>query len=186
MADYTDNAFLASIKALDNVVLPAVDPADPLASEQLRLVSGFLKFFRERLSYWPKRHTFELKHYQSLGQDLLQDASRISAEVEKRLEGALEDARLLELDQGVELQRVREATAALSECISALARLAVAADPDLRRRIEVQIMSASKRWVDMQRSWFKSQGFEHRPGDLPELEEALVAVPSGVRLKANS
>jgi hypothetical protein len=186
MADYTDNALLASIKALDNVVLPAVDPADPLASEQLRLVSGFLKFFRERLAYWPKRYTFELQHYQGLGQELLEDASSVSAEVAKRLETALEGARVLQLEQGVDLHRVRGATAALSECISALARLAFTANPDLRRRVEVKIMSGSKRWVDMQRSWFKTHGFELRPDELPEIATTLAIRPSGVGPRATN
>ena len=48
MPDYTDNSFRASIKALEDVVAPALDPSNPLAAEQLRLVSGFLRFFQER------------------------------------------------------------------------------------------------------------------------------------------
>lgn len=79
MADYTDNALLASIKALNEVVLPALDPSDPLATEQLRLVAGFLKFLGARLPYVHDRNRFELEHYLALAGRLAADARLASA-----------------------------------------------------------------------------------------------------------
>ena len=48
MADHEENAIRAAIKALSQVVAPAVDPSNPLAVEQLRLVVQFLDFHLER------------------------------------------------------------------------------------------------------------------------------------------
>ena len=41
MADVTDNGLRAAVKALTDVVAPSIDPTDPLAKEQLRLVVDF-------------------------------------------------------------------------------------------------------------------------------------------------
>lgn len=184
MADYTDNIFLASIKALDNVVLPAVDPADPLAGEQLRLVSGFLKFLRSRGPRLGLRLHFELGHYLSLAQDVAVDARLVSDEVSLRLESAIEQAVAMQRQACAPDSEIRAATAALAAPISALVRLVAGAEVGLRRRVEQKVVTGSKRWVDMQRSWFLPQGFELRPGDLPGLDESL-ATPEAAPRQAN-
>ena len=173
MADYTDNALLASIKALNEVVLPAVDPSDPLATEQLRLVAGFLKFLRTRLPQVQDRNRFELEHYLALGERLAGDARLASPQVSQRLDEAIEDARALLRSQTASVADLRSATAALSAPISGLVRVVAHADPVLRERVEHAVLIESKRWVDMQRAWFVVQGFELHPDELPRLDEAL-------------
>jgi len=173
MADYTDNALLASIKALNEVVLPAVDPSDPLATEQLRLVAGFLKFLRTRLPQVHDRNRFELEHYLALGERLADDARLVSPQVSRRLDGAIEDARALLRSRAASVAELRSAAAALSAPISGLMRVVADADPVLRQRVEHAVLVDSKRWVDMQRAWFVVQGFELHPDELPPLDEAL-------------
>lgn len=48
MAEHADRALDAAVKALSQVVAPAVDPEDPLAVEQLRLVISWLPFHGQR------------------------------------------------------------------------------------------------------------------------------------------
>jgi hypothetical protein len=175
MADYTDNALLASIKALDQVVLPAVDPADPLAGEQLRLVSGFLKFLRSRLPAWHARQRFELQHYLNMAQQLAADARGVSDEVSQGLDAAIDAARTLQAREAASVAEIVDATAALAAPISALARTVATGPDELRRRVEREVMAGSKRWVDMQRAWFLPQGFELHAGELPSLDASLVA-----------
>ncbi|WP_213956828.1 hypothetical protein [Variovorax sp. dw_954] len=170
MADYTDNALLASIKALEKVILPAVDPADPLAGEQLRLVAGFLKFLRTRLPHWQLRQVFELNHYLALAEQLAADARSASDGIFLQLASAIEQAHVVQRQDAAPLADIRAATAALSAPISALARAVATADAPLRKRVEHTILAGSRRWVDMQRTWFAPQGFELRPGELPPLE----------------
>lgn len=178
MADYTDNALLASIKALNEVVLPAVDPSDPLAVEQLRLVAGFLKFLGARLPYVYDRNRFELEHYLALGERLAADARGASTQVSQRLDKAIEDAGALLRGQRASVAEMRNATAALSAPISGLVRVVADADPVLRQRVEQAVLVGAKPWVDMQRAWFVVQGFELHPDELPPLDEALKC-PSG-------
>ena len=173
MADYTDNALLASIKALEKVVAPAVDPADPLAGEQLRLVVGFLKFLRLRLPDWHLRLVFELDHYLALAEQLQADARLASDAVSLQLHSAIEQARAVQRQDGAPPAELRAATAALTAPISVLARAVASADADLRKRIERTILAGSKQWVDMQRAWFAPQGFELRPDELPALATLL-------------
>lgn len=173
MADYTDNALLASIKALNEVVLPALNPADPLAGEQLRLVTGFLKFLRARLPLLHDRARFELEHNLGLGLLVAADARRASETLASRLDAAIAQARAV-LDQPVaSAEALREATTALTQAISGLARVVATAEPDLRRRVEQAIVGGSRAWVDMQRAWFVPQGFELHADELPPLAEAL-------------
>lgn len=54
-----------------DVVQPALDPADPLAAEQLRLAISYLEFVRTRLDYMPSRRRFELRDNLALAQALL-------------------------------------------------------------------------------------------------------------------
>jgi hypothetical protein len=181
MADYTDNALLASIKALEQVVMPALDPADPLAGEQLRLVTGMLRFMRKRLPDWHQRQRFELAHYLGLAQALAPDARTASAEVSQRMDAAIAHALALAGAPAPAVADIRSASAALSSAISGLARAVAEAEPGLRGRVEHAILAGSKRWVDMQRAWFLPQGFELRPGLLPELGPHLASIPAGHR-----
>src|SRR5215211_3836511 len=73
--DHSDNALRAAIKALEEVVAPAVDPADPLAAEQLTLVIDSLRFLRERLDQLHDRARFELRHHLALAHAVADDAT---------------------------------------------------------------------------------------------------------------
>ena len=179
MADYTDNALLSSIKALEQVVLPAVDPADPLAGEQLRLVSGFLKFLRARLHHWHPRRIFELDHYLSMAREMAADARLLSTEVSARMDRAIADAATLRLQRLPPLAELEAATAALASSISGAARVAGSADSELRERVERRVLEGSRRWVDMQRAWFLPQGFDLHPAGLPALEELMSSHANG-------
>jgi len=176
MADYTDNALLASIKALEKVVMPALDPADPLAAEQLRLVTGFLKFLRGRLPHWHHRHLFELEHNLALAELLVVDARALDAEVSERLDAAVDRATLLRAQQAPAPDALAEATQALAQAVSGLVRRLPSADAERRRRVEKAVLGASKRWVVMQRAWFQPQGFEMAPEELPPLVQTLKGV----------
>ena len=62
MTDVTENGLRAAVKALTDIVAPAISHTDPLANEQLRLVVDYLEFVRRRLDYLHDRDRFELDH----------------------------------------------------------------------------------------------------------------------------
>jgi len=173
MADRNEGALQAAIKALEHAVLPAVNPADPLAGEQLRLVMGYLKLLRQRLEHVEDRARFELEHYRAMAEALRDDARIQGGEVARRFEAALGQA-----GTAVGAADVRAATAALAGAVSGLVRVAADADPERRRRIEHTVARLSKRWIDAQRAWFAPLGFELRPEQLPPLAEALRPAPA--------
>lgn len=175
MADYSDNSLLSSIKALEHAVLPALDPTDPLAGEQLRLVMGLLKFFRARMDLVYPRQMFELFHSLDLARQVAGDARLLSDEIAQRLDLAIASGTELKQQPLPRAADVRAASAELAACTSALVRLAAPGDPVVRQRVERAVMQGSKRWVDMQRAWFAPHGFELRPGELPALDQVLFA-----------
>jgi hypothetical protein len=170
MADNTQNTLMAAIKALEQVIAPALDTSDPLASEQLRLVIGTLKVLGSRMDHLAARQEHEFQHHLRMGHALLGDARAVSPEIADRLEAALAEAAQLQAHGRPAPADKRRVTAALASPLSALAREAAAAPEEIRRRIEQHIVAGSREWVDMQRAWFLPHGFELRPSELPALD----------------
>ena len=168
MADRNEDALLAAIKALEQAVLPAVSPTDPLAGEQLKLTIGYLKLLRSRLGHAEDRARFELAHYRAMAQSLHDEARAEGGEVAERF-----DAALVLAAQALRSAEVRAAAAALSAAVSGLVRTAADAEPERRRRIEHAVAQQSRRWVDAQRAWFAPLGFDLRPAQVLALEDAL-------------
>jgi hypothetical protein len=193
MADHTDNGLRAAIKALDEVVAPAVDASNPLAVEQLRLVSRYLGFLRERLQYQSDRDRYELWHYTTLAQSLLaltqtqtqttsqsrsqsqSQSQSQSAQVDQRLAHAVVAAVPLCEDANVPLATIRAAIGSLTAAISALVRSVGHVPPSLRTPIERLVLEASKRLLDVQRAFYLPIGFEPDPKLVPTMDSALAA-----------
>jgi hypothetical protein len=173
MADHTDNALAASVKALTEVVLPALDTSDPVASEQLRLVIGFLTFMRSRLPMQEARRRYELRHYLSVALSVADDARLASSEVCSRLDIATARARKLLDDPAASGDDIAATTADLSAVLSALVRVVADSDGGLRQRVERVVVLAAKELIDAQRVWFLPMGFDLEPANLPSLDRAL-------------
>ena len=175
-ADHTDNALIAAIKALDEVVAPAIDTSNPLALEQLKLVSRLLGFLRQRLPYQSQRDRFELHHYLALARalsPLVVDASLVSQA--QRLNQSIDDAATAIEGGDVSTAQVRDAIDHLTTAISVLVRSVGGADPALRDRIERKVVSASASLFDVQRAWYLPMGFEPDPQRVPTVQAALAA-----------
>ncbi len=181
MADHTDNGLRAAIKALDEVVAPAIDASNPLATEQLRLVSRYLGFLRERLHYQSDRERYELWHYTALAQSILtqmQPSTQTQsplAQIQQRLALAVVAAVPLCEDTSVALVKIRAALGPLTSAISALVRSVTNAQPSLRTPIERLVLDASKRLLDVQRAFYLPIGFEPDPSLVPTMDSALAA-----------
>jgi hypothetical protein len=173
MADHTDNALAASVKALTDVVLPALGTSDPVASEQLRLVIGFLTFMRSRLPMQEARRRFELGHYLNVARSIADDARLASSEVCNRLDNATASARKLLDDPAASGEDIAATAAELSAVLSALVRVVAAGDGELRQRVERAVLLAAQSLIDAQRAWYLPMGFDLEPANLPSLDKAL-------------
>jgi hypothetical protein len=166
--DRNEGALQAATKALEHAVLPAVDPADPLAGEQLRLVVAYLRLLRKRLGHIEDRARFEFEHYRAMAMSLHDEARAEAGEIAQRFDSALAQA-----EAATRPAAMCDATTALASAVSGLVRAAGNASPERRGRIERTVATQSRRWVDAQRAWFAPVGFELRPEQLPALNDAL-------------
>ncbi|MDM0015143.1 hypothetical protein QTH87_22050 [Variovorax sp. J22P168] len=173
MSDHTVIGLRAAIKALKDVVTPAVDTSNPLAVEQLRMVCGFLSMVCDRLPYRSERIRFELRSAVELAQALMPctracDRDAVSA-LERSLAcgvGFIKEPDATETD-------IQAATARLTAATSALVRSSADIDEATRRRIDRAVAVNAKAWLDVQRAWFLPLGFDTESNRLPSIAAAL-------------
>ena len=174
MADHTINALSAAARAMDDVIFDAVDPNHPLAREQTRLVSKYLKLLQSRLEYAYDRNRFELSHYTDLAASLLDEAGTLSPAIAEALDAAIADGRQLRDLPGARAPDLQVGAQRLAAIVTALIRTAACADPALRKRVETTVLLASRSLLDAQRAWFLPQGWEPDPSVVPPIESAFV------------
>ncbi|MGM7678603.1 hypothetical protein [Microbacterium sp. A94] len=171
MADHTRNALAAAARAMRDVVIPAVDPAHPLALEQATIVAKLLDFVEQRIDHVHERARFELLHYRTLAQEIRNDVASFSPALAAAIEQELQDSALVIGDSQANTQRVRASASALAEVVSASIRASQGADAGTR--VELAVLDATKELLDMQRAWFLPQGWESDESVVPALEDAL-------------
>jgi len=168
------------VKAMSDVILPALDPANPLAQEQARLCIGHLSVIAARLSLQYRYDCDELGRLLALarsvqqlpGADALAPRSLTSvADGARRGEDVLARAR-------AEPGELVEAVQALRALTSQLLQEAFENDPSGRVSDELQrlVMDASREQLLRERAWLKVQGWEPDPDGIPAIETLLAAV----------
>lgn len=174
--DHTDDGLRAAIKALNEVVAPAIDSSNPLAVEQLRLVSRFLGFLRLRIPHEHARAQHELRHYLALAQELVPIAPN-DAPVQPRdlLRDAVDAAGPLALNPRASAQQLQDGIGLLSSALSTLVRQVAEAPAAVRAPIEHAVVRAARSLLDVQRAWFLPMGFEPDAARVPDLFAALGA-----------
>lgn len=177
MSDHSENAFHAAIKALNEVVAPAVDRANPLAVEQLRLVTSFLEFHVRAAPQARRLQWLELHHQLRMGRQVADLLAGEQPAAAASLRAALDEGvRLLE-QTGAPAVHWQEAASRVAAATSAaLAGVSGDGSP-LARRVEWQVVEESRHMLDLKRVWFKPYGFEARPERLPALEDVLREAP---------
>ena len=175
MADHTAMGLRTAIKSLKDVVAPAVDPANPLAGEQLRMVCAYLALVVQQLAHRSERIRFELGSASRLGEALAPLAAGCSPKAAQALDSAL--ARARQLMGAIDAPEIdfEDATSRLNAATSALVRTGAAADDETRRRIERAVVANSRAWLDVHRAWFAPLGFESTSEQLPSIAAALAA-----------
>jgi hypothetical protein len=174
MIDHMDDGLGAAIKALDEVVGPAIDTSNPLAVEQLRLVSRFLGFVRSRGPLNHERLHHELRHYIALATQLAGMApANLEVPAQEILEQAVKTASPLASDPRATSAQLQRSIDSLSSAVSTLVRLVATAPAAVRDPVERTVVRASQSLLNTQRAWFLPMGFEPDPGRVPALGSAL-------------
>jgi hypothetical protein len=173
MADHVDNGLRAVIKALNDVIMPAIDAQNALAIEQARLVTKYLEFVRSRLPFYHERASFELSHYLGLATRLTRFSSVLPPEIALALGSSVERGQSISQTPSVSMEEIGAASAALSASISAAVRSAASRSEDHHREIETIVLAASREYLDAQRAWYIPMGFELDLAEVRDLAEAL-------------
>lgn len=149
-------------RAMTNVVLPAIDPADSLAVEQASLVVAHLSMMMQQ---WDR-----IGDYARL---CLQDLCAVVARLEP-LGGPITVAAAAELTATMKAstaspnQGFRNGMAALEE----LVRAAEAdGDPAFRTNLRREVLLHANRQATRDRAWFAASGFDVNVGQLPAIEQ---------------
>jgi hypothetical protein len=171
--DHTVPALRAAVTAMNEIVIPAVDPAHPLAREQATIVSGLLSLLAERVPHLHTRAVFEVTHQQGVAAALAADAAELSPVLAAELAALSRAADALLGTAATPTAALEEAAAGLAQTVTALARVAGRSDRPAARRIEATVLARSGAFLDARRSWFLPQGWELDPTLVPDLTDAL-------------
>jgi hypothetical protein len=169
--DHTDTGLRAVVKSLTDVVAPAVNPGDPLAGEQLRLVVDYVEFVRNRIDFLYDRELFELRHNLGIGRAMRDILARNSGAGAAALTTGLADAECMHLKVGVSIRKLKTTTAALAAAIASVVREAAGMDEPVRRRIERCVLDAMDERIAFDRSWYLPLGFDPAPGEVAKLQD---------------
>lgn len=157
------------IKAMIDVVLPAVEQENKLAQEQARLIIGTLQLVAKRLPIAYRYDRDELDRYVQLARELLAKvggtvAGPAVAELEKlaaRGSDVLDRAR-------AEPAELESAAFELRGSVSELIRQTRATgNPEVRAAVWQLVLAASKTELDRERALVVEMGFETDPANMP-------------------
>ncbi len=164
------------IKAMSDVILPAVDPNNKLAIEQSQLVIGMLSLMARQL---PIQYRFDCDELERLlvSARRMKDVPASERDVEtaqERLRGAESaGANVLarcKVDPAELLSSIRE----LQESLGGIVRsLGETSDTAAQLKAERVILDMSREQLLRDRSMLVMQGFERDPASVPSLESLL-------------
>jgi hypothetical protein len=171
------------LKAFTDVILPALDPANPLAQEQARLCMGHLGVLAARLSLQYRYDRDELERWRALMRRIREQPGALAlapgaaaalAGLESRADDVLARAR-------AEPQELVDAVRALREATGRLVQQAMTSDPQgaRSRELEREVMQTTKQQLLRERSWLAPQGWESDPAAIPPIL-SLLAPADGV------
>lgn len=160
------------LKALNDVVLPAIDPGNQLAQEQARLCMGLLDLMSRQLPLQFRFDVDELKRLANLG-EALAEAAGVSGSTETvQVDTAYARDVLNRAQAGP--SEVLAATHALRASTSALVQEVCGKAPcQAITRIERLVLDASREQLLRDRSWLLPQRWEPAPDAIPAIEALL-------------
>ena len=164
------------IKALTDVVLPAVDPANKLAQEQGQLVVGMLHLMAQRLPLQYRYDRHELQHFLMLADQLSAQADALpeAREALAALAGAVAQGRATLAAAGIEPAQLEAANLALRAATGAVvSATATAADGAAVKAIGSAVLAHAKAMLLRERAWVAPQGWEGPDAGLPALETLI-------------
>ena len=150
------------MRAITEVIMPAVDPHNSLAQEQIRLLLGHLHALSLQVAHAPGLAAIELNELQQLARELLAHAAGGPAT-------QCAAARVTALRGGSDHAALAHAVEAL------LIASGEDGDAEFKHDSETRVLAFSRAQALRGRAWFKAMGFDTSPGSLPDIPTLLAA-----------
>lgn len=171
-----DIQIASMIKAMTEIVLPAVDTENKLAQEQTRLVIATLQLVAKRLPLAYRYDRDELERYVRLARELI---AALDADLAPMLLTELETLTTHSADV---LERARAEPAEMEAAIfdlrarvgELIAQTRASGDQQAREAVWRLVLVASKQELDRERALVVDIGFEADPADMPAPIEQLL------------
>jgi hypothetical protein len=173
------------VKALTDVVLPAVDPNNRLAQEQARLIIGTLLLMEKQL---PKQYRFDcdaLSRLVSFARELQQQPgglTRTQAAVKELAAHVSVASRVLERAQADPeelVSSIHSLRAAIGAVVNAVSEEASGSQV---AGMQKSVLAHSKDQLLRDRSWLLMQGWEPDPASVPPIEALIGHACTGARI----
>ena len=161
------------IKALSDVVLPALDPANKLAQEQMQLAIGTLHLVLKRAPLRYRYECHDLASLAALADTLQQRAADLPQAAPALAALAASNARSRDVLQRAQAEplELEDANLELGDRVGAVVTaVSASAEGERLRAIQAAVLEHAREQLQRERAWLSPQGWE--PG-LPEVETLI-------------
>lgn len=160
-----------TLRALREVVAPALDQKDKQALEQLHLSVATLEFMQKRLPYARRYHRTELDHLIGLARQVIEITATARSATAESLAKAISLGNQELNRPEAEVEDYLIVSRQLRDLISGA--VADAAGQPFEARLDTLIVNATEYLLLRERVWCLPLGFELSPQDLPDLDLLL-------------
>lgn len=169
MVPNLDLQLQVAIKALTDVVSPAVSPSNKMATEQLGLTIATLQMVRDRLPISRRFARRSLEDALVLAEAVLATDDGIGGD--RALASLVADVRVALEDPTCETDELEHLLAGINAGTCAV--IAAAQDTPASRKIEIAVLNLSAGRIERGRSWCLPAGFEPNPEQIPPISSLI-------------
>lgn len=173
MSDHAEHALQAAVKALSEVVAPAVDRADPLAVDQLRLVVSWLQFHGRRRHQERDFARAGLRLRVAQAVDVLPVVERWAPDVALGLHAGLDESRAALAREGAAADAWERLAQRLDGLVCEAVLQSAGWPEEPRQTLAACVLAHARDVLLLSRAWFAPLGFEARPEAVPDLDTLL-------------
>lgn len=174
MPNTVANMLNAARRSMEEMILPALETANPLAREQGQLVIQALSFIEKQLPYLHAKDRAEMLGYAAIAREVLTiNLAGADQAAATALQRALEAADRLAEDTNPPDQALQQATTQLTDALGALTRSLGGLPEQNKMRVRKAIILGSERVLDIHRAFFLPTGFDKAASTLPPLATLL-------------
>lgn len=164
------------IKAMTEVILPAVDPSNELAIQQAQLMIGHMALLSQRLPLQYRSDCDELARLLQLFDSLASDAGIGGGDLSGPVEAARDVLARAKAEPEELVEAIRNLAAALDQ---PLQEAVSSKNENTRRTVLELVLNSSKDQLLRNRAWLIMQGWEPDPSAVPDITTLLSPVHVG-------